>query len=130
MQTLYFTPNYYFKGGRWTDELKKSARDCFMTIRSEWVEMVKPYISFCNEAWDKAHPELKNVKMEGEILERYDRYMSEELDNYLLTEYGEFPGNDNFYGHCHPDYPDFRLVYRHSETLFVDYDMTPIEGPT
>lgn len=123
---LYFTINYHFKGDGWTDELKKSAKDCYMEIRHKWVEMANPYIAICNEDWDLAHPELKGIKLEGKDLERYDRYMSESLDQYLLAEYGEFPGNDNFYGHCNPDYPDFRLVYRHGEKLVVDYDMTPV----
>lgn len=126
MSKLYFTINYRF-GGDWSDGLKDKAEDCFMQIRHEWVNLVNPLINICNDLWDQDHPELKGVKLEGRDLERYDRYMSRNLDDLLLMDYGEFPGNDLFYGHCNPEYPDFRLVYKHNPKLFVDYDMVPVE---
>lgn len=130
MKTLYFTPNYYFEGRFWIKPLKELAKGSFMKIRSKWVNMVNPYYEEINALWGIRHPELKGVKMEGNILDEYDQYAAKMANHMLLSEYKRYPGNLLFEGMSNPETADFRLVCRFNKNMYVDYDMTPVEGPT
>lgn len=126
MKTLYFTPNYYFKGRFWIKPLKYLAKRYFMKIRSEWVDLVNPLYERINDSWDIVFP---GVKLEGDMLDEYDRYVAEASNHMLLISNG-YPGNLLFKGMANPETADFRLVCRFCKSMYVDYDMTPIEGPT
>ena len=130
MKTLYFTPNYYFEGRFWTEPLKKLAKGSFMKIRSKWVKMVNPYYEEINALWKIRHPELKDFRLEGELYDEYNHYVAKMANHMLLSEYGRYPGNLLFKGLSNPETCDFRLVCRFNKNMYVDYDMTPVEGPT
>ena len=124
MAIVYYTPNYYFKGGLWIKPLKRFAEKSFMRIRSKWVKRVNPYYDDINTMWDMAYP---GIKLEGENLNKYDRYVAAATNHLLLRDYKRYPGNLLFKGMSNPETADFRLVFRFNKNMVVDYDMTPVK---
>ena len=120
------TINYHFKGRFWFEPLKALAEKSFMKIRSRWVKMVNPLYEEVNALWDIKHPELRGVKLEGDILDEYDRYVSKMINHRVLSIYGGYPGDLLFKGLSNPETADFRLVCRFNKHMFVDYDITII----
>lgn len=124
---VWFTVNYYFEGGFWIKPLKNLAERCFMKIRSKWVKLANPCYEEINALWYIRHPELKGVKMEGNILDEYDRYVARMSNHMIFSTYGKYPGNLLFKGMANPETADFRLVCRFNKNMYVDYDMTPLK---
>lgn len=118
------TINYYFKGRFWLEPLKTLAEKSFCKVRSKYVKMVNPLYEEINALWDIKHPELKGVKMEGDILDEYDQYVAKMTDHMILSTYGRYPGNLLFKGMSNPETADFRLVCRFNKRMYVDYDLT------